>query len=493
MNTRNRTRRVAIVLLLPAGLASCTVGPEYQAPTTDAPGAWVEPATAGPDADPQEVWWRSFGDETLDTLIADAARANTDLRVATARLREARAQRGIVAGALYPEADAAGSYSNSHFSENGFLKGLGGGGGAPGAIVPGQEINLYEAGVDASWELDIFGHNRRAVEAADADVQAAQLDLRDMMVAVNAEVADGYVQLRGLQARLALARDTVNSRRQTADVVREQTEHGVADQLDLARAESQLAQAESRIPELESAARVAVRRLEVLTGAMPGALDGTLDKTAPLPHPPEVLAVSIPSEVLRRRPDVRAAERRIAAASARIGVATSDLFPRFSLTGSFGLQSQELGELPEGDSRFWAIGPAVRWPILDFGRIRSNIAAQNARQQQAEAAYEGTVLQALSDVEVSLVRVARERRRLERLTAASEAASRAAAIADEQYRSGVLDYLGLLDTQRTEYQAADAVAQSRAALASDTVGLYRALGGGWEKMRQDEAVADAGQ
>lgn len=477
MSTAPHTGRLLLALLLSAGLASCTVGPDYQPPRTAAPGAWIEPAAT--TNEPPTDWWRTFNDPELNTLVEGATTANTDLRIAVARLREARAQRGVIAGALYPEVDAAGSYSNSHFSENGFLKGLGGGGGPPGAIVPGQEISLYQAGLDASWEIDIFGGNRRAVQAADADLEATAFDVGDAVVSLVAEVADGYIQLRGLQARLSLAESTANSRRETVETIREQAAAGVADALDLARAESQAAEADSRIPGLESAVQVAIRRLEVLTGGMPGALDAELSPAAPLPNPPEALAVGIPSELLRRRPDVRAAERRIAASSARVGVATASLFPRFSLTGSFGLQSQELGDLPTGDSRFWAIGPTVRWPVLDFGRVRSNIAVQNARQERAAAAYEGAVLQALSDVEVALVRLAREERRLDRLVAASDAASRAAAIADEQYRSGVLDYLGLLDAQRTEFVAADAVAQSRAAVAGDTVGLFRALGGGW--------------
>ncbi|MBK7404733.1 MAG: efflux transporter outer membrane subunit [Phycisphaerales bacterium] len=480
MNASHNLSRLSIAFVLAAGLASCTVGPEYRPPRAAPPEAWIEPnAMTG---EPAPEWWKSFKDPELDALVVRATTANTDLRVAIGRLREARARRGVVAGALYPQVDATGSYSNSHFSENGFLKGLGGGGSGspPGAIVPGQEINLYEAGIDASWEVDLFGGTRRALQAADADFEAAAFDAGDALVAVVAEAADGYLQVRGLQTRLALARQTAESRAQSVEALREQAQAGVADELDLARAENQAAEAQARVPDLESAVQVAIRRLEVLTGARPGTLDAELTPAAPLPTPPQALAVGIPSDLLRRRPDVRAAERHIAAATARIGVATADLFPKFSLTGSFGLQSQEFGDLPAGDSRFWAVGPAVRWPILDFGRIRSNIAVQNARQEQAAAAYEGVVLQALSDVEVALVRLAREERRLDHLVAASEAASRAASIADEQYRSGVLDYLDLLDAQRTEFASADSVAQSRAAVAEDVVSLYRALGGGWE-------------
>jgi NodT family efflux transporter outer membrane factor (OMF) lipoprotein len=293
-------------------------------------------------------------------------------------------------------------------------------------------------------------------------------------------VADGYAQLRGVQARLGLARSTLQSQQETLSIVAEQAEAGLASELDLSRAETQVASAAARIPEQESAERIAIRRLEVLIGANPGTLDEQLSQAAPLPEPPEALNVGIPSEVLRRRPDVRIAERRLAAATARIGVATADLFPRFSLTGSFGFQSQEIGDLPEGDSRFWAIGPSVRWPILDFGRVRSNIAVQDARSEQALAAYEGTVLRALSDVEVALVRLSRERARAEQLDRAAASARRASSVAEELYRAGLLEFLDLLDAQRTQYTAEDAAAQADAAIVSDTVALYRALGGGWD-------------
>jgi len=475
-------------------LSGCTVGPVYQPPTLPGRDAWTGSA-APAETDADGPWWKSFHDPVLDDLVLRARAANTDVRVAVERLREARAQRGVVSAALFPQVDLNASYSNSRFSENGFLQGLGGtsggadGGGAdgggggggelPGAIVPGQQINLWQAGVDASWEIDLFGRDKRAVEAADADVAVAQLGVGDALVAVVAEVADGYTQLRGVQTRLSLARRTLASQQETLAVVEEQLGAGVANDLDVARVQSLVATTASHVPELEAAERTAVRRLEVLIGAMPGALDARLAEAGPTPTPPDALDVGIPSDVLRRRPDVRAAERRLAAATARIGVATAELFPRFSLTGSFGLQSQELGDLPAGDSRFWAIGPSVRWPILDFGRIRSNINVQDARTSQALAAYEGAVLRALSDVEVSLVRLSRERARAEQLHKAADAAGRAASLADELYRGGLLEFLDLLDAQRTQFAADDAAAQSDAAVASDTVSLFRALGGGW--------------
>lgn len=472
-------------------LAGCKVGPDYHPPAETGPEAWVEPVPSqqtGDASEPQGPWWESFNDPILTDLVTRSAEANTDVRIAVERLREARAQRGVVSAAIFPQADLDGSFSNSRFSENGFLKGLGGGGGGggagggslPGAVVPGQQINLWQAGLDASWEIDLFGRNRRAVEAAEAEIAAAAYAIGAVQLSIAAEVADGYAQLRGVQARHDLARSTLQSQQETLSIVAEQAAAGLASELDLSRAETQVASAAARIPELESAERIAIRRLEVLIGANPGTLDEQLSQAAPLPEPPEALNVGIPSDVLRRRPDVRIAERRLAAATARIGVATADLFPRFSLTGSFGFQSQEIGDLPEGDSRFWAIGPSVRWPILDFGRVRSNIAVQDARSEQALAAYEGTVLRALSDVEVALVRLSRERARAEQLDRAAASARRASSVAEELYRAGLLEFLDLLDAQRTQYTAEDAAAQADAAIVSDTVALYRALGGGWD-------------
>lgn len=475
-------------------LGGCTVGPNYRAPELPVPAAWTDsaPAQAGPDG----PWWESFGAPILTELVARSAAANTDLRIAIHRLRQARAQRGVISAALLPRADLTGSFSNSRFSENGFLTGLrepGSEGELPGAIAPGQEINLYQVGLDASWEIDLFGRNRRAVEAADAEVAAAGFGVGDVLLTVAAEVADGYAQLRGVQARIALAHRTLAAVQETLSVVAEQASAGLASDLDLSRAQTQMYTTAARIPELEAAERTAIRRLEVLIGAMPGTLDQQLTRAADMPSAPEALDAGIPSDVLRRRPDVRIAERRLAAATARVGVATADLFPRFSLTGSFGLQSQELGDLPSGDSRFWVIGPSVRWPILDMGRVRANIQVQDARSAQALAAYEGTVLRALSDVEIALVRLSRERARAMQLDQAAKSARRSTELAEELYRGGLLEFLDLLDARRTQYLAEDAATQANAAVVSNTVALYRTLGGGWEHQTDTtQAATDRG-
>ena len=483
---KSRTSQLAM-LAGSVSLAGCTVGPEYAAPKVPVPANWSDQAAKAANAD--GAWWKSFNDPTLEALITRATSANTDVRGAVARLREARAQRGVVSAALFPHVDVNGSYSNSRFSENGFLQGFGssagsssGSGSLPGAIVPGQQINLYQASLDASWEVDIFGGNRRAIQAADADLAAAEYDTGDVIRSLMAEVADGYVQLRGLQARLDLARDTAASQERSVGIIREQTQVGVGNEFDLARSQTQAATYRSAIPELESALKVAIRRLEVLLAANPGTLDGELDSHAPIPTAPDALLMGIPAETLARRPDIRAAERRLAAATARVGVATADLYPHFSLTGSFGLQSQKIEDFPKGDSRFWVLGPSIRWPLLDFGRVRANIAVQDARTQVAEAAFEGAIIQALSDVEVAMVRLSREELRQAELDSAASSAERALNIAEERYRNGVLEFTDLLDAQRTRNTARDAAAQSRTAYASDTVALFKALGGGWQEI-----------
>ncbi len=473
------TRRIALTVFSTLALGCCTVGPDYHPPELAVPDAFVAPTGDG-SISPDGPWWQSFGDPELVSLVDRAVRSNTDLRIAVARLREARAELTGTAARTLPTIDVAGSYTNSQFSENGFLKGLGDvNGSAPGAIFPGQQIDLHEVSLDASWELDIFGGVRRAEEAASAEVTAAVHDVHAVLVSLLGELAGGYFDLRGLQQRLAIAKRTRDYQQATVEVIQEQVTAGVADELDLARAQTQLANASARVPALESDVHATMRRIETLLGVMPGTLDAELAPAEPLPPMPDALAVGIPSETLRRRPDVQAAERRLAAATARIGQATADLFPRFSLTGQVGLQSQRLDALASGNSLFWLVGPTVRWPLLDFGRIRANIDVQNARTDEALARYEGTVLQALSDVEIALVRLARDRRKLEELTKARDSSQRAVRLAEERYRSGVLEFLDLLDTQRTFDVAAEDEARGEQSVAADVVALFKALGGGW--------------
>jgi NodT family efflux transporter outer membrane factor (OMF) lipoprotein len=466
-------------------VTGCQVGRDYFPPKVETPAQWSESTPNGVPV--PAAWWSAFGDPILTDLVQRSANANSDVRIAVARLRTARAERGFAEAQLWPRVDVNGSYSYSRFSENGFIKGFGSGDELPGAVGPGQEINLWQGGLDASWELDLFGGKQKSVEAARADVDASAFDVADVLVSVTAEVASTYVELRALQGQLATTQQEIGQYDESLSIVREQATAGLASDLDVARAETLLSSASARAPALDAGVRVAIRRLETLVGVQPGMLDETLTPVQPIPSVPDAFAADIPAEILRRRPDVRAAERRLAAATARIGVAEADLYPRVSLTGSFGFQAQDAGDLPEWDSRFFSIGPAVRWPLFDMGRVRSRIAAQDARAQIAEEQFGKAVLTALGDTETALVRLARAGKTKSERDKARDAARRAVEIARSMNTNGVLEFLDLLDTQRTLEVAEAQSVRAEADVAGDTIALFRALGGGWESASAEMA------
>lgn len=476
----NSHPRLLPLLLL---AAACTVGPDYAAPQPTA-AAWpaADRDAPRPDGAPTDLAapWRAFGDATLDSLETRALAGNHDVKATLARVRAARALAAAAGSARWPRVELAASYSDSRLSEHGFLEGLAtGGGGGGGAIQPGQRLDLHQVEVDAAWELDLFGGQRRAVEAADADVEAASADVRVVQAALAADVAAAYLELRAAQQRLTLAEHVVQSHSATLAALRERVAAGLLDRLSLARAEQEAAAATARPAEARGLARLAVRRLELLLGAAPGALDGELRLPAPLPALPRPFAVDVPAAVLARRPDVAAAEARLHAATARVGVATAELYPRFSLTGAFGFQARDVRDLPEYESRFWAIGPQVRWPLFDFGRVRAAIAVQDARAAAALADFEATVQRALADVEFALVRVARGEEVQKALEGAAAAARAGAAIAAEQQQQGVLEYTERLAAERAADAADAELLVARQSLAAELVALAKALGGGW--------------
>jgi multidrug efflux system outer membrane protein len=463
-------------------IAGCTVGPDYVAPETAMPERWGElpgddsvaaRQPSAPTAEPVALaeWWTTFQDQTLNSLIERAVQANPDLRAAQARVREARAQRGIISADLFPTVDAFGSYSRSRTSENSF--------GGPGG-APGTESDLYRAGFDASWEIDVFGGVRRNVEAADADIAASIEDRRDVLVTLLAEVAQNYVELRGFQRQIAIAQANLQTQRDTLQITRTRLEAGIASDLDVAQAEAQVQTTESQIPALESTSRQSIHALSVLLAQAPTSLAEELSSDSPIPVAPAEVPIGLPSDLLRRRPDIRRAERELAAATARIGVATADLFPRFSLTGSLGLESSHFSDIGDYSSRFWSVGPSVSWPILDFGRIRSNIAVENAREEQAFAFYEQTVLTSLREVEDALVAFVQEQARRRTLSGAVDSNRRAVDLATQLYQQGLSDFLSVLQAQRDLYETEDALVQSDRAVTTNLVSLYKALGGGWE-------------
>jgi NodT family efflux transporter outer membrane factor (OMF) lipoprotein len=508
------------------------VGPDYRRPETPAPTTWIgdkpkstatQPST--PTTRPADVacWWKSLKDPMLDSLINRAVEANLDLRIATARIREARAQRGIIAADLWPQVDANGSYQYRGSSLNTGPKTTGGQGlgkqfrnsavnsalgtltsGTPAPVagpgeIAGQALtgaigqklqgdgvkvsrgqNLFQAGFDASWELDLFGGIRREVEAADADISATVESRRDVLVTLLSEVAINYTQLRGSQRRLAIARENIRVQQDTVELTQTKYKAGFTSELDVAQAQAQLANTESQVPLFETSIKQAIYQLSVLLALPPGALLAELEKEKPIPTIPPEVPIGLPSDLLRRRPDIRVAENQLAATTARIGAATADLFPRFSLTGSVGPQSRTINHLFDKDSLGWSVGPGVSWPVFDGWRIRSNIEVQNARQEQALATYEQTVLVAFQDVENSLTAYTNEQLRHKSLIKAVEASQRSTDLSNELYQRGLTAFLNVLESQRALYATQDQLVESETTVVTDLISLYKALGGGWE-------------
>jgi multidrug efflux system outer membrane protein len=470
---RDSTRfspRSALVLLAGAALAGCAVGPNYVPPATPAAGAFAG-SQGGPysAAEPEGDFWRGFGDATLDQLVQDALLANHDLRLALGRIVEARASRREALFDLAPKVSATGGYTKQQLNsaQEGF----------PGGPFTTQ---YYDAGFDAAWELDLFGRVRRGVEARTAQAQAAEASLRDAQVSVIAEVARTYFDLRGAQARLAVARRNVQNQEDTLAQTRARFEAGRVTELDTSRAQAQLSTTLATIGPLEAAVASSIHRLSVLTGRPPTALDGLLVPPRELPALPQIAAVGDTAALLRRRPDIRTAERQLAAATALVGVAIGDLFPRVSFNGNFAYAATTPAQLGTGASQTFLIGPSISWAAFDLGRVRAQVQGSRARESQALTAYEQTVLRALEETEDALVTHARARDSLTHAQDAASASRTAAQLARTRYEGGLIDFLEVLDAERTQLAAEDSLAQSRTRTATSLVAVYKALGGAWE-------------
>lgn len=456
------------------------VGPNYHPPQVSVPSSYNAPLSGATNEPAQDLsrWWRLFNDPQLDALVEQARLANNDVRLAQARVREARAQAGVTRSALFPSVNANGNYARQLLSQNT----------AEGYVVRAArqpfEENFFDAELDMNWELDIFGGNRRALQAANADLAATEESSRGVLLTVIGDVGLNYLDLRGLQKQLAVARDNLRLQEQTLDLTRDQFRSGLASELDTSRAQAQAANTRSLIPLLEEDIQRSIHRLSVLLGKAPAELETQLASTAAIPPAVPGIPVGLPSDLLRRRPDVRQAEREAAAATARVGVATADLFPRFFLTGAAGLQSLNASDFFDAGSRFWSLGPSVSWPIFTAGRIRQNIRVQNAREEQALIRYEQTVLLSLEEVENALVAVGKEQEHYRALVESEAANRRAVELANERYRSGLVDFLNVLETQRTLLAAQDDLARSERTMDQNLVRLYKALGGGWEEQTE---------
>jgi multidrug efflux system outer membrane protein len=461
----------AIILLTLVGCAA--VGPDYVPVEPKAGDEWHTDLQGGLTAhrlNPETLayWWTTLADPELSSLEERAVKGNLDLKEAQARIREARALRGISKANLFPTVNAGGSVTEHRLSEN---------------SNTGERGTLYAAGFDAGWELDIFGGVRRSVEAAQAGLEATQENLHDVLVSLLAEVALNYVEVRTFQARLAVTEANIKTLQESYDLNQSRYQAGINDQLAVQESLRLLETSRSQIPFLETGLEAAKNRLAVLLGEQPGRLHGQLAAKGAIPAVPATVAVGIPAETLRHRPDIRRAERFLAAQTARIGVATADLYPKFRLFGTIGLESLAASDFFKYDSRTWGFGPSISWNIFDAGAIRQNIEVQTARQEQALIQYESVVLQALEEVENVLVAYAKEQQRRESLIKAEAAARQATQLAQDQYEAGLVNYNNVLDAQRALLILQDELAQSDGTVTSNLVRLYKALGGGWTSMK----------
>lgn len=481
-------------LLAAALLAGCTVGPNYHAPAISTPERYAETQdSSGPSDAEMAGWWSGFGDPQLSELVNRALAQNLDVEMAAARIREARAREVVAGAAGSPKVDAEGSVARQRISENAIPVPPGSGGGGGGTFgLPGSEFTTFRVGFDASWELDLFGKTRRSVEAAQARTGAAIWNRRDLQVTIAAEVVSTYLNLRTLQQRIANAEAELARQQRFEQLVAARARGGLVTGQDLAQQSSERSAAAAAIPALKAETEGQIHALGVLTGETPEALIGQLAQPRALPSPPAIPA-GLPSDLLRRRPDIRAAERELAASTADIGVAVADLYPRFSLTAAPALVSTALASLLEWGSRAFTLSAAVDWPILNGGRTRANIAVANARQEQSLIAYRKSVLTALQDVEDSLSRTEGDRDQLAKLERALASAQRAEDLARARYRGGLVTLSDVLVAQGRRLSLENQVIETKGALARDTVSLFKALGGGWPELAQRDAASGAQQ
>ena len=482
-------------LPLAALLSGCTVGPDYHPPETAVPGAFASGGSAVVGAD-LTVWWQTFDDAELDWLIEQAMRDNLDVAAAASRIREARLQETVAGADAWPTLGANAQATRTHLSKNAIpLGGLGsltGGavslGGATNSAslgLPGQDFNTYQLGFDASWELDLWGKTRRSVEAAKDATGAAVWDRRDTQVSLAAEVANTYFALRAAERRLAVAQGDLRRQQALLGVVRTRAATGFATGLDVAQQNTQVTAADAAVAPFQAEVQAREHALGVLLGGSPETLavpTTARDEPAPPAVPP-----GLPSDLLRRRPDIRSAERQLAAATANIGVAVADYYPQITLTASPSLISTALSNLLNWDSRNLSLSAGLMWPLFNAGKTKANVGIADERQQQALLAYRKTVLTALKDVEDALSNYQSDQQRLTALRRSLDAARGAAELARQQYRAGLIPFSTVLTTEAARYSAEDQAVQGGAAVRQDLVALYKALGGGWSETTNEAA------
>jgi NodT family efflux transporter outer membrane factor (OMF) lipoprotein len=470
---------LSVLMLLT--LAGCAVGPNYQEPAINAPEKWLDAqgeAKKATDATNAALttWWKQLSDAQLDKVMDLALRGNLDLKLAEARVKQVRALRQGAASGLLPTIDATSGYQRREDSPN-----VGAGlGNAGGFGRSGDAYNSWSAGFESSWELDFFGRVRRGVEGAEGDLQSAEFEARDVLVALTGEVARNYAELRTNQQRLEITLGNLKTQEETLALSTSRFDAGLTSELDVVRARANVETTRSAIPSLQSAVRASIHRLGLLTGQAPGALIAELSVAGRIPEPSGAVDAGVPSELLKRRPDLRSIERQLAAQTARIGVATADLYPRITLGGSVGWNASKIATLFDASSVTYGIGPSVSWNIFDYGRIRSNIAAQGAAAEQILVRYERAVLSAFVEVENALVSYTNEKVRRTSLRDAVAAGLRSVELSTELYKQGLTDFNAVLDAQRQLFLLQDTLMQSEGTVAANFITLNTALGGGWD-------------
>jgi len=480
---RQRMLPLAVVLV---GTAGCAVGPDYMKPAAPEPQAWIEKADPKIKSEPAEfaTWWKIFNDPVVDKLVDTAYRQNLDLRIAGIRILEARAQLGVVVGDLYPQLQVArGDYSYTSLSENTAN--------TTRAVDLGYgEVSL---GFDAAWELDFWGKFRRAVESEYGNLEASIAGYEDILVTLTAEVARVYIFIRTVEARLAIARENVKIQERSLQIAKVRFKAGDVTELDVAQAGALLSNTRASIPRLEARLRQAMNALAQLLGLLPGDVAGMLEGPGSIPTMSSEVALGVPAELLRRRPDIRLAEAQVAAQSPRIGVAKADLYPHFSLFGSLGLRSSDasltaagfprsssLSDLWNSDSIEFFGGAGFSWDILNYGRIRNRVRVQDARFQQLVVNYKNTVLRAYQEVEDAIAAFLRSQEEVGFLMESAKAATRSVELSQIQYREGLVDFQRVIDSQRSQAQAQDLLTGTEGSVAENLVAVYKALGGGWQ-------------
>lgn len=460
-------RRLIVPMITAVLLAGCVVGPDYQVPILPMPASWSSQNQAKP-AQPAQLsrWWQRLRDPELNTLVEEAVAGNLDVATAKARIREARATYRQSAGTLLPSVDGSGSATRNKSAET-----------TSGSDATYSE---YQAGFDASWELDLFGANRRGVQAARYGLDASQGELRSTLLTLVGDVASYYAQARGYQARIALARRSAVSQRQTAELTRTMAQAGTATAADVAKAMGQAASTEAAVPTLEASYAQAVHRLSVLTGRPPAALSERLKRGAPIPTPRLPIPTGIPADILLSRPDVRMAERQYAQYTAKIGQAEAARYPSVSLTGDISTAALKLGDLGKNSSIGWSFGPTLSVPVFNAGQLQAAVEVAKAQRDQYFIAYRSSVLTALEDVENALVLLSQERIRIGKLASSAKSYGDAAQLEGTLYKAGETSLLDVLDAQRSLYSAEDSLLQSRVLLATNYIALNKALGGGWD-------------